>query len=166
VVEHQLGPAVSRRVLAEQRPGVGVDVVAVEVALQGLAVPDAGVQVAAERVDLPSLGVDAHLVARASAGTALIGTRGGGEDIAQGVSSSMTVCVLLYYCISDSPLSLCLWRYRTTGSPGHCKPRSRPGPACRPSPQTGTRSLKAKRSDIKPPLWDEHPALEGTGPLR
>lgn len=78
MVEHQLGPAVSRRVLAEQRPGVGVDVVAVEVALQGLAVPDAGVQVAAERVDLPSLGVDAHLVARASTGTALIGTRGGG----------------------------------------------------------------------------------------
>ena len=55
MVEHQLGPPVGGRVLAEQRPGVAIDVVAVEVALQGLAVADAGVQVAAQRVDLTPL---------------------------------------------------------------------------------------------------------------
>lgn len=71
VVKHQLGTPVSGRVLAEQRPGVGVNVVPVEVALQRLAVPDAGVQVAAQRVDLTPLGVDTHLVAGASARTAL-----------------------------------------------------------------------------------------------
>ena len=71
VVEHQLGPPVGGRVLAEQHPGVAVDVVAVEVALQGLAVADAGVQVATQRVDLTPLRVHAHLVAGARAGTAL-----------------------------------------------------------------------------------------------
>lgn len=73
VVEHQLRPPVGRRVLAEQRPRVGVNVVTVEVALQGLAVAHAGVQVAAQRVDLPPLGVDAHLVAGTSARTTLGG---------------------------------------------------------------------------------------------
>lgn len=67
MVEDQLGSSVSRRVLAQQGPRVGVDVVAVEVALQGFAVAHAGVQVAAQRVDLPPLGVDAHLVAGPSA---------------------------------------------------------------------------------------------------
>lgn len=73
MVKHQLGPSVRRRVLAEERPGVGRDVVAVEVALQGLAVPDAGVQVAAQRVDLPPLRVDTHLVAGAGTRAVLIG---------------------------------------------------------------------------------------------
>lgn len=71
MVEHQLGPSVGRCVLAEQGPGVGVDVVSIEVALQRLAVPDARVEVTSERVDLPPLGVDAHLVAGASAWTVL-----------------------------------------------------------------------------------------------
>ena len=73
MVEHQLGASVSRRVLAQQGPGVGVDVVAVEVALQGLAVAHRRVQVAAQRVDLPPLGVDAHLVTGARAGATLRG---------------------------------------------------------------------------------------------
>lgn len=71
VVKHQLGSPVSRCVLTEQRPGVCVNVVPVEVALQRLAVPDAGVQVAAQGVDLTPLGVDAHLVTGASTWTAL-----------------------------------------------------------------------------------------------
>lgn len=75
MVKHQLWPAICRRVLAEQRPGVGVDVVAVEVALQRLAVPDAGVQVPAKCVDLTPLGIDAHLVAGASTRTILIGAQ-------------------------------------------------------------------------------------------
>lgn len=40
-----------------------------------------------------------------------------------------------------SPLSLCLWRCRPTGSPAHCRPRSLPNPASHPSLQTGTPSL-------------------------
>lgn len=43
MVEDQLGPPVGRRVLAQQRPRVGVNVVAVEVALQGFAVAHARV---------------------------------------------------------------------------------------------------------------------------
>lgn len=71
VVKHQLGSPVSGCVLAEQRPGVCVNVVPVEVALQRLAVPDAGIQVAAQGVDLTPLGVDTHLVTGASTWTAL-----------------------------------------------------------------------------------------------
>lgn len=41
-----------------------------------------------------------------------------------------------------SPLSLCLWRYKPTDSPGRCRPRSQPGPACHPNLQRGTRSLQ------------------------
>lgn len=63
MVEHKFGPPVSGRVLAEQCPRVTIDIVAVEVALQGFAVPDRGVQITAQRVDLPPLRVDAHLVA-------------------------------------------------------------------------------------------------------
>lgn len=55
VVKHQLWPSVGRRILAQQRPGVGVYVIAVKIALQRLAVPDTGVQVTAQRVDLSPL---------------------------------------------------------------------------------------------------------------
>ena len=77
MVEHQLGSSVGRRVFAEEGPGVVVDVVAVEVALEGLAVAYRRVQVATQRVDLPALGVDAHLMAGARARTTLGRERGG-----------------------------------------------------------------------------------------
>lgn len=41
-----------------------------------------------------------------------------------------------------SPLSRCLWRYRPTDSPAHCRPRNLPSPACHPNLQTDTRSLR------------------------
>lgn len=63
MVKHQLRPPVSRRVFTQKGPGVCVDVITVEVTLQRLAVPDAGVQVSAQSVDLTPLRVDAHLVA-------------------------------------------------------------------------------------------------------
>lgn len=63
MVKHQLWSSIRRGVFAKQRPCVGLDVIAVKVTFEGLAVSDAGVQVASECVDLASLGVDAHLVA-------------------------------------------------------------------------------------------------------
>lgn len=80
MVEDQLGPPVGRCVLTQQRPRVGIDVVAVEVALQRFAVAHAGVQVAAQRVDLSPLGVDAHLVAGPSARTTLSTGSGGNRE--------------------------------------------------------------------------------------
>lgn len=78
MVKHQLRAPVSRRVLAQKSPCVGIDVVAVEVTFQRLAVPDAGVQVTAQSVDLTPLRVDAHLVAGASTWTILIGRQNTG----------------------------------------------------------------------------------------
>lgn len=71
VVKHKFGSSVSGRVLAEEGPCVGINVIAVEITFQGLAVSDGGVQITAKRIDLSPLRVNAHLVARACTGTIL-----------------------------------------------------------------------------------------------
>lgn len=71
MIKHQLGASICCGVLTQQHPGVGVDVVAVEVAFQGLAVPHRGIQVPSQGVDLPSLDVNAHLVTGPGTGTTL-----------------------------------------------------------------------------------------------
>lgn len=71
MIKHQLGTSICCSVLAQQHPDVGVDVVAVEVAFQRLAVPHGGIQVPPQGVDLPSLDVNAHLVTGPGTGTAL-----------------------------------------------------------------------------------------------
>lgn len=71
VVKHKFRASICRGVLAEQRPRVSINVVPVEVTLQRLAVSDRGVQVAAQRVDLPPLRVYAHLMAGTCTGTIL-----------------------------------------------------------------------------------------------
>lgn len=71
MIKHQLGASICCGVLAQQHPGVGVDVVAIEVTFQGLAVPHGGIQVPPQGVDLPSLDVNAHLVTGPGIGTTL-----------------------------------------------------------------------------------------------
>lgn len=71
VVENKFGAAICRGVLAKQCPRVRINVVPVEVTLQRLAVSDGGVQIAAQRVDLSPLRVNAHLMAGACTGTIL-----------------------------------------------------------------------------------------------
>lgn len=71
MVKHKFGSSISGRVLAQEGPRVGINVIAVEVTFQGLAVSDRGVQITAQSIDLPPLRVDAHLVARARTGAVL-----------------------------------------------------------------------------------------------
>lgn len=69
------------------------------------------------------------------------------ESCVQKLFITTTVAKVLDFAAAAlSPLSPCLWRCRPTGFPEHCRPRSRPSPACRPNPQTGTRSLPGKVS--------------------
>lgn len=72
MIKHQLWASIRCGVFTQQHPCVGVNVIAVEVTLQRFAVPHRGIQVASQRVDLPSLNVNAHLVTGSGAGTTLI----------------------------------------------------------------------------------------------
>lgn len=72
MIKHQLWTSICRGVLAQEHPRVRVNVVAIEVAFQRLAVPHGGIQIASQSVDLPPLNVNAHLVTRPGARATLM----------------------------------------------------------------------------------------------